>query len=49
MEKIEYEIERMERIEQNKRKFKEIFSKSPKDKNFPPKKKLKTKRVIKGM
>ena len=41
----QYELARMERIEHNKRKFEEIFGKSPKDKNFPQKKKLKTKKV----
>ena len=41
----QYELARMERIEHNKHKFEEIFGKSPKDKNFPQKKKLKTKKV----
>ena len=41
----QYELARKERIEHNKRKFEEIFGKSPKDKNFPQKKKLKTKKV----
>ena len=41
----QYELAGKERIEHNKRKFEEIFGRSPKDKNFPQKKKLKTKKV----
>ena len=41
----QYEMERMARIERNKRKFEEIFGKTPKDTNFPRKKKRKTKKV----